>query len=168
MGLLVFRMLKCTRLRYGLELLVDVGEGQQGVNVRKIEKVHKKSMQAALGWGASKRMTIEELREKTCQPSVFEIALTATCNQAWKCGQDWEGHPLTKGRLRGNHSLHSTRQGTQRQYPPQQLPGSLVHRMIELWEKLPIDIKQEKNEVQAKKKIKAWSKTRSTERLFKL
>ena len=155
-----------SHLRYGLELLVDVGEGQQGVNVRRIEKAHKKAMQAALGWDVSKRMSIEELREKTCQPSVFEMALTASCNQAWKCGQDWDRHPLTKGRLHSHISLQGTRQCTQRQYPPQHVPGSLVNRMVELWEMMPRDIKEEKNSRVAKKKIKAWSKATSTRDIF--
>ena len=155
-----------SKLRYGLELLVDIEEGHQGVNVRRIENIQKKAMQAALGWKNSKGMSIEELRNKTLQPSVFEMALIATCNQAWKCGQDWEKHPLTKGRLRSHMSMQSTRQYTQRQYPPQQLPGSLVHRMVELWEIMPTDIKEEKNLVVAKKKIKAWSRATSTRDIF--
>ena len=92
---------------------------------------------------------------------MFEMALSATANQAWKCAQDWKGHPLTKGRLKPHLNLKNTRQGTCRQYPPQSLLGSLVHCMVEVWERLPTDITEETNPKTAKRKIKSWSQNQT-------
>ena len=102
-----------SKMRYGLEIVVNVEEGQKGVIVKRLQQIHKKAMQAAVGWKASQGLCVEELLKRTGQASVYQMALTATGNQAWRCGQDWDGHPLTKGRLRGHTNLQNTRQVTQ-------------------------------------------------------
>jgi len=108
-------------------------------------------MKAALGQ-SNKGLSTQQLLERTGLKSIYQMALTATCGHAWKCGQNWEGHPLTMGRIKGHMSGRNTRQGTLRQHPPQSLPNSLIHRMVEVWEELPSNIKEEKEPLRAKKK----------------
>jgi len=148
-----------SKLRYGLELLVNVEEGPEGVTVRKLDRMHKKAMRTTLGWKTTEGLGMKELLERTGQASVFQMALIATCGQAWKCARNWQGHPLTGGRLQSHLHSRNTRQGAQRLHPPQSLPGSLVHRMVEVWERMPLDIKEDTNLVSVKRKIKAWAKT---------
>ena len=101
----------------------------------------------------------KELLLKTGQKSVEEMARVATANMAWSAAQNWDKHPLTSGRFTRHRGQKVTRQMMQRSLPPQSTStdSSLVSRLVEMWELLPEDIKCEKVEHIAKKKICLWA-----------
>jgi len=149
------------KLRFGLELLVNTVEGPSGSQVVQLARLQRRALRAALGDRSSRGASMEQLLEDTGQKSIFQMALVATCWHAWKCGQDWQGHPLTEGRIRTHLNIRHTRQSSLREHPPQSVPDSFIHRMVEVWEQMPVDIKNNKNPCHVKKKIRAWVQSRT-------
>jgi hypothetical protein len=85
------------------------------------------------------------------------MALRARAGLAWKCAHNWGDHPLTSHRVEGHQSERNTRQATSRSFPPQHEKSSLVSRLEETWEKLPVHIQGEEKQSVVKKKIKSWA-----------
>jgi hypothetical protein len=56
-----------------------------------------------------------------------------------------------------HQSERNTRQATSRSFPPQYEKSSLVSRLVETWEKLPVHIQGEEKQSVVKKKIKSWA-----------
>ena len=98
-----------------------------------------------------------ELYSQTGQVSVKQMALEATATLAWKCGKDWKNNPLAKRRIQEHSSGRQTRQRTQRTFPPQFTRGSLLSRMVEVWERLPNEVKTAEDWEFAKRNIKTWT-----------
>ena len=67
-------------------------------------------------------------------------------------------HPLMAGRIEGHHSTKETRQKSLRSFPPQSVKTSLVAKIVETWERLPCDIRDEEKESVMKAKVKQWAK----------
>jgi hypothetical protein len=84
------------------------------------------------------------------------MALRATAGLAWKCAHNWNDHPLTNHRVEGHQSERATRQATSRSFSPQHEKSSLVSRLVETWEELPVHIQGEEKLV-VKIKIKSWA-----------
>ncbi len=92
------------------------------------------------------------------------MANVVTANMAWKAAQDWDRHPLTKGQIEKQGEQRQTRQITRPTLPPQSVHKgtSLVPRLVEIWEKLPKDIKDnfvkdESSEKKVKSKFNKWA-----------
>jgi hypothetical protein len=60
--------------------------------------------------------------------------------------------------VEGHQSERNTRQATSRSFPPQHEKSSLVSRLVETWEKLPVHIQGEEKQSVIKKKIKSWAR----------
>jgi hypothetical protein len=54
-------------------------------------------------------------------------------------------------------SERATRQATSRSFPPQHEKSSLVSRLVETWEKLPVHVQGEEKQSVVGKKIKSWA-----------
>ena len=66
-------------------------------------------------------------------------------------------NPLSACRLERHSTNRITQQATSRDFPPQKTKGSLLGRLIEVWELLPADIKQESEKDKVDNKIKLWA-----------
>ena len=91
----------------------------------------------------------------TGQNSVLYSATVATTRLAVKCSKNWDSHPLTRQRMDHHYTERDTRQKA-RDFPPQKNKKSIIHRLVETWEKLPINIKTKENDNIAKSEIKKW------------
>jgi hypothetical protein len=60
--------------------------------------------------------------------------------------------------VEGHQSERTTRQATSRSFPPQHEKSSLVSRLVETWEKLPVHVQGEEKQSVVKKKIKSWAR----------
>ena len=148
----------CAKLRYGLELIVDILHKDKGEDLalQALHSLHRGAMKAALGISHRKHPSDEELYRRTGQQPIRLMAQAATALMAWKCGRDWRNHPLTGGKVIEHYSGRNTRQSTLRSLPPQPIRGILTYRLVELWEKLPQKAKEEQDYSSAKKIIKSW------------
>ena len=145
------------KLRYALELIVDSSlDNERDTVLQALHSLHRSAMKSALGLSIRQHPTDENLYKRTGQTSVCQMAAEATACLAWRCGQDWGEHPLTAGRVKEHWSRKNTRQATQRSLPPQPTPGSLVTRIVEMWEKMPTHVKEAKDYGAAKARIKDW------------
>ncbi len=146
-----------SKMRYGVELIVDCLTREDAA-LKRLHSLHRLAMKASLSIPTRNHPTDVELLQRTGQKSVFEMAMVATANMAWRAGQDWDRHPLTKGRIKKHQVERRTRQLTKRTLPPQwaSTGTSLVSRLVEIWERLPVDIKEEKCEGRVKLKINKW------------
>ena len=145
-----------SKLRYAAELTADA-TNKDDPTLRRLHSLHRGAMKAILGLGRLHHPTDEELYTKTGQIPVQQIILEATASLAWKCGRDWCTNPLAQRRLENHFSGKRTRQATQRSFPPQSTRGSLLSRLIEVWEILPQNVKVEENWDTARLKIKTWT-----------
>ena len=148
----------CAKLRYALELLVDtVSEGQDTDGIlQALHGLHRSAMKAALGLSWRNHPSNRELYDRTGQNSIYQMVQEATACLAWKCGQDWDKHPLTSGNVVRHSSGRNTRQATSRSLPPQPTQGTLISRVVEVWEQLPHQVKHDRKFCTAKKNIKKW------------
>jgi hypothetical protein len=64
----------------------------------------------------------------------------------------------TTHRVEGQQSERTTRQATSTNFPPQHEKSSLVSRLVETWEKLPVHVQGEEKQSVVKKKIKSWAR----------
>jgi len=160
---LVIKMIEplfTSKLRYGLELVINVIENLNDVMLKRMHSLHRQAMKAALRMKRTKKIEDGLLLTKTGQRSVLSMALSATAILAWKTAMNWKGHPLTQGRIEGHLGGKKTRQATNRDLPPQSTgSSSLISRVVEVWERLPREIREEKKESVVKTKIKQWSDT---------
>jgi hypothetical protein len=124
--------------------------------MKKLHSLHRLAMKAALKMNKLKVVSDQELLKSTGQCSILTCAMRATAMLAWKCSKDWEGHPLTGGRIKAHLAGRSTRQNN-RTFPPQELKSSIIHCLVEIWEKLPDSIRTEEDVRVVKKKIKEWT-----------
>ena len=115
-------------------------------------------MKAVLGIGRHCHPSDSELYSRTGQVSVQQLAFEATASLAWKCVKDWQSNPLASNRIEEHFSERQTRQRMQRTFPPQSTRGSLLSRMVEVWESIPELIKAEEDWDCAKAKIKTWTR----------
>ena len=143
-----------SKLRYGLALIADASDEDDRM-IKQLHLLHRRAMKAALRLGQGVHLSDRQLLEKTGQMPVREIAACAVANMAWRCGKDWKGNGLMGTRLE-NHSNRCTRQRTQRSFPPQSNIGSLPHKLVEMWEQMPDNIKIESCPEKAFKAIKQW------------
>jgi hypothetical protein len=149
---LVIKMIEpifTAKLRYALELVTDTTNAKTDMGLKRLH---------ALGIQMRDHPEDAQLLEQTRQASVQEMALRATPGLAWKCTHNWEYHPLTSHRVEGHQSERTTRQATSRSFPPQHEKSSLVSRVVETWEKLPVHLQGKEKQSVVKKKIKSWAK----------
>ena len=85
-----------------------------------------------------------------------ELATRSLASLAWNCSKDWEEHPLTKNRVKDHIGSHMTRQ-SERDFPPQETRESLLTHMIEVWEKMPLDVKSAEGPFTFKENLKIWT-----------
>jgi hypothetical protein len=157
---LVIKMIEpifTAKLRYALELVTDTTKAETDMGLKRLHKLHRAAMKAALGIQMRDHPEDAQLLQQTRQASVHEMALRATAGLAWKCAHNWGDHPLTSHRVEGHQSERNTRQATSRSFPPQHEKSSLVSRLVETWEKLPVHIQGEEKQSVVKKKIKSWA-----------
>ncbi len=147
-----------SKLRYGVELIVNC-LNDRDLALKKLHGLHRLAMKASLNIPNMSHPTDRELLQRTNQRPVLEMAIVATANMAWRAAQDWDRHPLTKGRIEKHRTERQTRQLTQRTLPPQTVHTgtSLMQRLVEMWAKLPKDIKEESCEKKIKSKINTWA-----------
>jgi len=145
-----------SKLMYGLQLLGNpLGTGDNAF--QGIHKLHRQAMKAALRLNQQKDISDEELFRKTGQSHVRVLAARLSASMAWKCLKNWQGHPLTKERIKEHVGLRATRQATERNFPPQLVKDSLIYNLVEVWEKLPSDIQCETKLRTLKSKICEWT-----------
>lgn len=144
-----------SKLRYGIEVIADVLNPHDQV-IKKLSSLHRLAMKAALRLPVRKHMSYDNLLNQTNQASIEDLALRASTTLAWKCGKGWNAHPLTAGRLEEHLGNRETRQATSRTFPPQTTQKSTVTRTVEIWEKMPKQIREEQCEVKAKQLIRNW------------
>ena len=144
-----------SKLRYAVELTTDA-LNQEDKCLQRLHALHRGAMKAVLGIGRHIHPLDSELYSQTGQTSVQQMALEATASLAWKSIKDWQRNPLAN-RIEEHFSGRQTRQTTQRTFPPQSTRGSLLSRMVEVWEKLPQVVKEEENWESVKAKIKTWT-----------
>ena len=149
-----------SKMRYAIELTTNVLDCQDKI-LQRLHGLHRSAMKAVLGLGRHDHPPDSELYSRTGQASVQQMAFEATASLAWKCGRDWKANPLAQGRLKGHFSGRQTRQATQRTFPPQNVKGSLLSRLVEIWEELPKNIRQEEDKEVAKGRIKTWAHSKS-------
>ena len=147
-----------SKLLYGLQLLVSDPSSQDS-SYSKLQNLHRQAMKAALRMSRGPSgITDEELLERTGQKSLKSHVLSSLGCMAWKTLRNWKTHPMTDGRVEEHMSQRVTRQGMRRDFPPQTTEASIITRMVECWEQwLPDTIKQEENEVAAKRQIRKLS-----------
>ena len=149
-----------SKLRYAIELVVDITVPEDDQVFKKLHSLHRQAMKAALGIGPRAIICDKELFVRTKQYSVLYTATVATANMAYKCSRDWDNHPLTGDKIEHHFSGRDTRQA-KKAFPPQKTKQSLINRLLQVWETLPESIKNEEDEKAAKKKIKEWAKSMS-------
>jgi hypothetical protein len=157
----VLRMIEpifTAKLRYAMELVCDSTNFEADMSLRRLHKIHRAAMKAALGIETREHPDDDLLLKRTGQSSVHEMALRAPAGLAWRCAQSWQNHPLTGGRIEEQQPKKATRQASSREFPPQSEKTLLVSRLVETWVKIPDHIKKEERESVAKKKIKSWVK----------
>ena len=145
-----------SKMRYAMELTTDA-LNKEDKPLQRLHASHRGAMKAVLGIGRNLHPSDSELYSRTGQVPVQHMALEATASLAWKCVKNGQSDPLTNGRIEEHFSARQTRQKTQRSYPPQSTQGSLLSRMVEVWERLPDVVKTEENWDCAKAKIKKWT-----------
>jgi len=143
-----------SKVRYAIELIADT-TAERNTALQVLHQQHRNAMKAALGMSRRKHPSDDLLYRESGQVSMASIAAEAAVGLAWKCGQDWDQHPLTSTRVEKHLSGRATRQATQRCLPPQSTRGSLVGRLVEIWESFPDNIKQVKEWVDAKTDLKS-------------
>ena len=147
-----------SKLRYALALLVDITAKEKDTVLKSLHHLHRQAMKVALGLERQSGYSDQELFDLTGQKSVLFSARVSTAKLSWSCAKDWEGHALTRERLDHHHGGRTTRQNS-RVFPPQRTKSSLMHRIVETWETLPVSIKQEDDERTVRPKIKEWART---------
>ena len=145
-----------SKLRYALELIADATAGIQDKCLKRLHKLHRSAMKAALMIPARKHPSDEELYKLSGQSSLACIALEATGCLAWK--SFCSGQPFLVNRLESHASGRFTRQSTQRTFPPQSTSGTLISRLVEVWEMLPKEVKDCRNVDKAKGLICDWAR----------
>ena len=94
--------------------------------------------------------------EQTAQVSIKKLAMRLVEKMAWKCLKTWKEHPMTADRVVEHLGSQLTRQ-TKRDFPPQQVSESIISRMIEVWENIPMHVKSTEEEHTFNKRIKCWT-----------
>ena len=145
-----------SKMRYAMELTTDALK-KEDKSLQRLHALHRGAMKAVLGIGRNSHPSDNELYSRTGQVSVQQMAMEATASMSWKCIKDWQKNPLANNRIEEHFSGRQTRQATQRTFPPQSTQGSLLSRMVEIWEQLPEKVKEENNWEAAKAGIKTWT-----------
>jgi hypothetical protein len=146
------------KLGYALDLVTDATKVETDMGLKRLHKLYRTAMKAALGIQMGDHPEDAQLQHQTQQASVHETAFRATTGLAWKCAHNWSGHPLTSHRLERHQSERTTRQATSRSFPPQHKKSSLVSRLVETWEKLQGHVQGEEKQSVVKKNIKSWAR----------
>lgn len=144
-----------SKLRYALELVVDT-ESMGDLVLKRLSSLHRQAMRVALGIGNRSQAPESELLQRTNQMPISKMALIATAMTAWKCLRTWKVHPLTSGRIDEHYNERTTRQN-QRIFPPQKIKESIISRLVEVYERLPQEVREEDNVITVKKRIKTWA-----------
>ena len=121
-----------------------------------LTKLHRQAMKAALKIPTRADIATEKLLQQTRQASIKELTTRSLAGLAWNCSKNWEEHPLTKSRVKGHIGSHRTRQ-TERDFPPQEVRESLITHMIEVWEKMPFDVKSAEDPFTFKENLGIWT-----------
>lgn len=143
-------------LLYGLSLFVDVRNANDS-NLKRLNGLHRQAMKASLGLPRRSERATEDLLKMTGQKPVEQMARKQLAGLACDClSKHGATHDLTTDRLIYHIGQQRTRQMTGRTFPPQPVPGSIVTKMVEMFEVLPENIKEEQNISRRKKMIDAW------------
>ena len=145
-----------SKLRYALELVTDAA-AESDSTLGQLHSLHRGAMKAALGIKPQEHPSDESLLALTGQLSVRQLSKIATSNLAWKCFKSRKSCPLLKGRLEDHTSLRQTRQRTLRAFPPQATRGTLLHRLVETWEKLPVQLRNKSAHEEVRGALKSFS-----------
>jgi len=139
---------------YGLALLVDPGN-ENDLILAQLHKLHRQAMKATLCLHCQVDISSEKLYQLTGQRPILDLAKSLTASMAWKCLPSWKTHPLTSKRMVRHLGLHATRQ-SEKDFAKQPVKGSLISKMVDMWNKLPENIRSEKCEIEMKQKVKLW------------
>ena len=143
-------------LLYGLSLFVDVRNTIDS-NLKRLNGLHRQAMKASPGLPRRSERATEDLLKMTGQKPVEQMARKQLAGLACDClSKHGTTHDLTTDRLIYHIGQQRTRQMTGRTFPPQPVPGSIVTKMVEMFEVLPENIKEEQNISRRKKMIDAW------------
>ena len=118
------------------------------------------AMKAAFRISGMEHPGEDKLLKKTGQQSVMCMANAALASMACNCIKDWRNHPLTAGRIEVHRNVRVTRQAG-KMFPPQSPKGSLVTKMVEIWESLPESIRENVSKSGRRRLIKAWAQAHS-------
>ena len=120
----------------------------------KLHSLHRQAMKAALGIPSTKHPDDDFLLSATNQTPIKQFLTSLLMSQACKIFPNWQNHPVSKNRVIAHSMTRCTRQN-QRTLPPQ-LIGSSLSSLVELFEQLPPDIRNESNLLKRKKKIRQY------------
>ena len=143
-----------SKIRYALELVADVPGTAQGQLLKRLHLLHRSAMKAALLIPMRRHPNDEYLYNLTGQVPVRSLAVEATASMAWKSFKS--DYQFLENRVKGHESGRATRQSTQRTFPPQNTRGTLISRLVELWEMLPQEVKECNELEKAKLLIQKW------------
>ncbi len=145
-----------SKLLYGLALLASAqGRLTENTLLNHLSLFHRQAMKVALGIKKKQGISYSDLLQRTEQKSVFQLALEQLASSACQCLTN-EEHPLVKDRLEAHLGVKTTRQSG-RTWPPQSTQHSLITKIVEVWERMPSNIRQEKDCLKRKKLIQEWS-----------
>ena len=146
-----------SKLLYGLPLVCDIRGGESDQNIKRLHTLHRRAMKAALRIDRTQHPPDSELLVRTKQRSVIQMTRASTGTLAGKCVPEHNSHPLLLGRVVEHVGGKCTRQSQNRVFPPQPVSDSIVAKLTEMWERLPQNIRTEKQESRRCRLIKKWA-----------
>jgi len=152
-----------SKLSFALELITDPMKHSEPNQPRcpaitRLQRLQNEAMRAALRLSRGDRISERELLQRCGQTSVTTLAMRAIANHAW--------NSLARKELRTQNELarridwgaqgRATRQTCNETIPPQAIQGTLVDKIVRVWNVMPKELRQEQNKFAAKKKIKSF------------
>jgi hypothetical protein len=95
---LVIKMIEpifTAKMQYALELVTGTTKAETDMVLKRLHKLHREDMRAALGIQTRDHPEDNQLLLQTQQASEHEMALRATAGLVWKCAHNWGDQPLT-------------------------------------------------------------------------
>ena len=144
-----------SNLLHSLPVMVDPSSDNSGM-LRTFHGLHRQAMKAALGIPPTEHPDDQHLLTASRQTPISQIISSLTMSLACKSLPKWQHHPLTKTRITDHSRARMTRQN--QRYLPPQLVNSTLSNLVEVFDKMPADIREDSNPTRRKVKIRALVK----------
>lgn len=145
-----------SKLRYGLELISNPLDANDSV-LTKLSALHRQAIKAALRIPKRRHVSYVELLRQSEQKSIRFHSFTSQAKLAWQSIGHHQSHPLTGCRIEQHLNKQNTRQSSNRTFPPQSVNGSVITRLVEIWEMLPKAVKEQDKIANVKRMVNSWS-----------